>query len=137
MRYAYSTDEENYTGPFDTIEEVIAEATAGSNAYVGMGFWVGEEAKPPQPEEFWHSSRDWLENVGEQDEYGIEAAEDWDRSTKEQREELEAEVREVMGKWLDRHKLRPSFFLVENVKKYVVVERDGEYAAEVIEEKEK
>jgi len=41
-------------------------------------------------------------------------AEDWDMSTKEQRAELEREVRSVMAAWLDRHNLRPTFFNVHN-----------------------
>lgn len=116
--FAISTDEERYEGSYATIEEAIEEA---ANGYAYEAFWVGRCVPPTQPEELWDAA-DWLEYVSCQDSYGGEFAEDWDDSTDEQREELEKEVRAVMASWLDRHKLRPCFFVVKDAVKYVVVD---------------
>ena len=51
--------------------------------------------------------------------YSGEYAEGWDVSTIEHREELEAEVRAVMAKWLDRHGLRPQFFVVQDIQEFI------------------
>lgn len=116
--FAISTDEENFTGTYGTIEEAIDEA---ANGYAYEKFWIGECVPPIQPEDLW-SAEDWLEHVSVQDDYAGEWAEDWDGSTREQRKELEQTVRKVMAEWLDRHKLRPRHFNVVNVVRYIVVE---------------
>jgi hypothetical protein len=103
-RYSVSRDGETYHGSFATLEEAKAEGSR----------WVGEIEYPMQPE-FWWSAEDWLEHVSCQEEYSHEAAEGWDTSTEAERQELEKEVHAVMAAWLDRHKLRPEFFCVENV----------------------
>jgi hypothetical protein len=126
MSYSYSTDEESYQGQFASAEDACDEA-ANEIAVEGAHFWVGENASPPQPETFWHAYT-WLDNVSEQDEYGGEWACDWDKSKLEQRAELEAEVRTVMGRWLDRHNLRPKFWTIEKPQKFVVTA--GEFAGE-------
>lgn len=109
-KYSYSHDDEHFHGEYDTPEEAFAMSNEDS-AY------VGENVAPTQPEDFWRAY-DWLEHVSCQDEYSMDAAEGWDDSTKEQLSELETEVRKVMAAWLDRHGLRPKFWIVENVKRY-------------------
>lgn len=116
--FAVSTDEENFIGSYATIEEAVEEA---ANGYAYEKFWIGECGPPTQPEELWYAE-DWLEHVSCQDDYAGEWAEDWDGSTKEQREELEQGVRKVMAEWLDRHKLRPRHFNVVNIMEYHVVD---------------
>ena len=116
--FSISTNEELYSGQFETEQEAIKEAV-GSGYEV---FWIGECVPPIQPEECWDAG-DWLEVVSGNEDYCGEWAEDWDDSTKEQREELEQEVKKVMGAWLDRHKLRPRFFNIGNDHKYQM--RDG------------
>jgi hypothetical protein len=116
-KFSYSFNQENYHGDFETREEAIAEAEAEAVHGGATRFWTGEQVKPWQPEDIWEAY-DWLEDVSCQDEYSIDAAEGWDESTKEQREELEAEVRKVMAAWLDRHDLRPKFWLIENVQEH-------------------
>jgi hypothetical protein len=129
-KYSYSTDRENYHGTFDSVE--AAQDEAAGEADLGQHFWVGEQVDPPQPEIFWHPS-EWLEQVSCQDEYSMDCAEGWDRSTKEQRAELEAEVQRVMAKWLDRHNLRPNFWLIEKSREfYVAGEVDGVYEIEAV-----
>lgn len=116
--YSWSTDEEQYHGSYPSIEAAIADAEAEHEEDWTGPVWVGEQAAPVQPEEHWDAER-WLEHVSCQDEYSSEWAEDWDTSTKEQREELEYAVRKVMAEWLDRHCLRPTFWLIEKAKKYI------------------
>lgn len=108
MTWTVSENGENFRGDFETREEAILEGQQYGN------FWIGTVHEPIQPEQWWNAD-DWLEHVTVQDEYGGDDAEGWDDSTKEQREELEREVREVMSKWLDRHGLRPRFFNVKDI----------------------
>lgn len=111
VAFSYSRDESRFHGSFDTREEAVAEALDGYEEG-----WVGENEPPPQPEYLW-DAEDWLEHVSCQDEYGSDAAEGWDDSTKEQRAELEIEVRKVMAAWLDKYDLRPKFWTVVNTER--------------------
>lgn len=121
MAFSYSFDEESYYGAFDTRERAAAEATAEGKTEGGRRFFTARNVPPAQPEEFWHAD-DWLERVSEQDEYAMDCAEDWDQSNADQHAELEAEVRAVMAAWLDRHKLRPRFYTVEDVQEHQIDE---------------
>jgi hypothetical protein len=115
--FSISTDEENYSsGPFETIEKAIEEAVDG-HGY--ERFWIGETVAPEQPEALW-TAEHWLEYVSETEDYMSEWAEGWDAASKSQREELETEVRQVMAKWLDRHKLRPTFWNIGKTWEYIV-----------------
>lgn len=114
-KYCWSTDGEIYHGEFETPEEALGEA---SDTNPGRkSFYVGETCPPTQPELLWRAY-DWLGYVSCHDEYSGEWAEDWDQSTPEQRDELEAEVRPILAAWLDRHGLRPKFFTVSNEVRY-------------------
>jgi hypothetical protein len=106
-KFSYSTDGESYYGRFDTFEEAKHEAISEGAKF------VGEAIPPPAPEDYFDAD-DWIEHVSCQDEYSLDCAEDWCRPTKEQLDELNREVRAVMASWLDRHKLRPTFWLIEN-----------------------
>lgn len=75
------------------------------------------ESHDPSPPESWWDAEDWIEHVLCQDEYSGEWAEGTLSTTKEQREELEAEVRKIMAAWLDRHDLRPKFCKVQNAER--------------------
>lgn len=109
--WAISGDGENYGHlEFPTKEAAIAE---GRECYRGEAFYVGE-IEPPTPPEDWFESGDWLETVSCQEDYSGDHAEGWDISSKEQRDELNAEVRKVMADWLDRHNLRPAFWNIPN-----------------------
>lgn len=114
--FAISTNEENYHGNYDTVADAVEEAT---NGYAYETFWVGKCVPPPRPEDMW-CAEDWLEHVSVQDSYSGEWAEDWDGSTRVQRNELEQEVRSVLAAWLDRHNLRPRFYTIEDPVKYRV-----------------
>lgn len=106
-QWAISSDGENYSSiSFPTKEEAIREGKALNGNDV---FYVGQIVAPTAPEHYFHSE-DWLEHVSVQEDYCGEHAEDWDMSTKEQRDELDEEVSKVMAAWLDRHDLRPKFW---------------------------
>lgn len=124
-RWFYSLDEEHYEGDFATREEAIAE---GQAAYPGETIYVGKGVAPEAPEEFW-DAEDWLDNVQDQDEYLIDCADGWDTSTKEQRAELEALVRPILGAWLDRHGLRPTFVIIPKAERIESPEPNEEDAA--------
>lgn len=113
-----ANDEYYWSDIYGTKEEAIA---AGRDEYNGEVFYVGEVSLPADPECFF-GAEDWLERVSEQDDYRGEHAEDWDMSTREQRAELTEEVQAVMGRWLDRHGLRPTFWNVENSERVEVDE---------------
>ena len=123
-KYAISSDEERFDGYYATLEEAIGEAAVG---YAYTRFWVGVMRAPVQPEMYWEAY-DWLENVSTQEEYGSDWADGWDCSSKEQRKELEDEIRPILAAWLDRHKLRPEFFLVDNVVEYEVIDGKAQLA---------
>ena len=119
VRYAYSTDGENYGyADFEHVEAACKEAAVEVGA--GGTFWVGELCSPTQPEDWW-CAEDWLEHVSCQDAYRGDHAEDWDTSSDAQRSELEEEVRKVMAAWLDRHDLRPAFFNIREPRKFRVI----------------
>jgi hypothetical protein len=112
--WAISGDSENYYCGEPTKEAAIEE---GRCLYPDSSFWVGRCVKPTQPEDFWRAE-DWLEHVACQDEYSTDWAEGWDDGiTKGQMQELESAVRKIMGEWLDRHKLRPRFYGIEDAEK--------------------
>lgn len=126
-RYSYSTNQETYQGDFDTVEQACDEAAGevGLHAH----FWVGEQSKP-EPESWWNAE-DWLEHVSWQEEFSSEWADGWDKSTYEQRKELESLVRPIMAAWLDRHKLRPKFFNIEKPRKFYVAGKSSESIYEI------
>lgn len=115
--YSTSYDGEHFMGEYESLEAAIV---AGINPH-NKSFWVGINRPPQPPESVWCADY-WIEDVCCQDDYMSDAAEDWDGSTKEQREELEAEVRKVMSAWLDRHELRPRHFCIEIEGKYSIVD---------------
>lgn len=115
--FSHSLDGEYYYHSFDTREEAIADATS---AYEDHGrFYVGEIVPPRQPELFFHAES-WMDHVSDQDDYGGEWAEDWNKSTGPQLAELDEKVRAVMSEWLDRHKLRPTFWNIGKTERFEI-----------------
>ncbi len=107
QKWVVSEDDSVYSDiPFERREDAIEEGVA---IYEGRPFFIAQVERPPQPEDFFRAE-DWLEQVSCQDDYMGDHAEDWDNSTKEDRDELTMEVQAVMAAWLDRHELRPTFW---------------------------
>jgi len=113
MKFAYSDNDEVYhSEEFDTREEAAA---AGFLEYDTV--FTGEVIPPPMPECV-ISAENILDDAGCMEEYSGEWAEEWDRSTKEQRAELTAALRETMREWRIRHNLTPSFHNIENTREH-------------------
>lgn len=109
-KWSISTNEENYHGQFDSKEDAISEGQTYCRR-----FWVGRCVPPTPPEELFTSwdVEEWLDNrLICHDDYSGEWAEDAIQETSEQREELAAEIRKVISAWLDKHNLRPKFFVI-------------------------
>lgn len=117
--YSLSTDEENYNGQYDSIEEAVAEAV---QMYGDGTFWVGRCVEPTDPAQYF-DAESYFEHVSEQEEYCHEWGEDWMTANREQYRELESEVQSVIRNWLDRHDLRPKFWNIGDTFKYIV--KDG------------
>ena len=120
--FTVSYNGQDFFGTFESLEAATQTAQTESKHYGYTRFWIGVPKPPTQPERMWHVD-DWLEHVSCSDDYSGEWAEGWERSTKEQREELEDTVRAMMSHWLDKHKLRPTHFTVEEISEYVI--KDG------------
>lgn len=106
-KWSISTNGENYSGQYDTKEEAIAEGQA-------MGydsFYVGQCCSPISPEAAW-CGEDWIDHVLCQDDYSGEWADGSLNATNEELAELEGEVRPILAAWLERHGLRPTFWLI-------------------------
>ena len=110
-KWAISTDGESYHHQFDTVEDAIAEGK-----HHGGRFYVGKCVAPEPPENLfdrWSVDR-WIDSeVREHDDYSGEWAADAIPATREQQNELAEQIRPVIAAWLDRHKLRPTFWNIE------------------------
>jgi hypothetical protein len=132
MAYAISTNEEDYQGKYDTIEEALEEAV---NGYAYESFWLGTCRAPRQPEKFIDADG-MLDAIGDgHEDWGGDWAE-WDKGTFAQIDELQKEFEAVMSAWLDRHKLRPHWFCIDEAVKYVVVDGVAQLASAVQTETE-
>lgn len=104
---------------FDTREAAIE---GGKELYAENGFfYIGIMRKPMPPEIYWGYD-DWLRTVDDQDDYRNDFGDDWCDATKEQFEELDDIVQLAIGAWLDKHKLRPKFHVIEKIEK-IEIER--------------
>jgi hypothetical protein len=111
-KYSYSATEDNYTGEFDSREEALEEAKAEYPD--ARFFWTGRNV-PVDPLRYVHA--DWLiEHIINYEDFCIEQAEGWPDCTDEQKSELTAALKQVFSDWMDKHNLRPTFWLVEDVR---------------------
>jgi hypothetical protein len=110
-KWSLSTDEEAYHGMFDSEEEAIAEGKATETG----SFYVGKCIRPIQPEMLFHDMAvdDWLERVWDHEDYSGDWAEGQVSPTKYEILVLAEQIRPVIAAWLDRQKLRPTFFIID------------------------
>jgi hypothetical protein len=123
MTYSYSSDEEHYTGNFNTIEDACR--AGASEVCAGGHFWVGICVPPPSPETMWNAN-DWRADIADCDEYhGDWAAEWFDSMDCVTLTEFQSAVRVFMRQWLQEHDLLPKFFNVEQARKYIATVNGG------------
>lgn len=111
-KWSISTNEEEYHGVFDSMEDAIAEGKASKYG----SFYVGQCVSPVQPEVLFTGDavEDWLErHVWSHDEYSHDWAEGHVCPTSDEMAELADEIRPLIAAWLDRCKLRPTFWNID------------------------
>ena len=112
-KWSISTNEEDYVGVFDSEGDAIADGMTNEEG----SFFVGRCVSPTQPEVLFDADAvdDWLHNyVFSHEDYQLDWADGRSPDPKkEQLKELAEEIRPVIAAWLDRHKLRPTFFLID------------------------
>lgn len=118
MKFAISRWGEHYEGDFDSEEEAAKEAAA---VFGDGSFYVGCKRKPRQPETFINADG-MLDRLGEGDEDWSSDWCEWDYPTREQIAELQTQFEATMASWLDRHNLRPRWFMVDHVVSYTSVD---------------
>ena len=115
MTYSYSFDDERFTGPFDSIEEAIAQARedcCGDHSEV----YIGEDG------EFYPSvDGEWCMDML-RDQAGSECGEAADSYldfvTKEAGDELTEMLTDAFNAWAKKNGHEPCFYPVKNVKTY-------------------
>jgi hypothetical protein len=110
-KWSLSTDEETFHGMFDSEEEAIAEGKATETG----SFYVGKCIRPIQPEMLFDDMAvgDFIERVWDHEDYLGDWAEGQVSPNVEQVRELAEQIRPVIAAWLDRQKLRPTFFIID------------------------
>lgn len=117
-KYSYSTDEENYTGEFDTPEDAAREAFAEDSDLDAV--WVGENMMP-RLENYVCGDR-LIDTIVEDnpEQFGGDWSTTWVSSiygAKKEIAELEGLISEVVKQWAEKHKFQPDFFNIENARK--------------------
>jgi hypothetical protein len=119
--YGYSLDGETYYGRYPSPEfaalEGFAACEQNDNRLVHVSRLVD-----PKPLEDYFDAVDLLERAGCSDDYSGDHAEGWDRSTAEQRADLDRVVRRLIGEWVDQNNLRPHFFTIADDRQYLLID---------------
>lgn len=110
-KWGWSDDGERFVGEFrsaaDALREGLAELGAGS-------IWVGQYREVQQPEEvYWLDAWDVFAAIGEHEEYDGDWSEGYPGLTEAQARELGLAFRKMFGGFLDKHKLRPRFGIID------------------------
>ena len=114
--FSYSPTGENYYGQFATREAAIEAA----RAEVGSGqsrFWTGRN-RAPEINLYCLSAETVIEDIVNQEDFQIDAADNWPNATKEQQDELTGMLQRTFRDWMARHGLAPTYWLVEDVQEH-------------------
>jgi len=109
LKYAYSWDDESYTGTFPSKEEAIAEAFGEWPERVNV--FVGEVVYPSAPEIFIDADT-IIDAIINQEEYSGEYTQDWPIVSKEQKQELTDSLQRIVSEWIAKHNLQPNWYTV-------------------------
>ena len=122
--YSYSYDEETFYGAHATREEAINAAgknSADGCLAEGATIWIGRNEPPPHAREVMIGADDFLENIQERvgEEYG-ECSQDFLDLDAEQKAEVQRRLDDIADyiQSIDP----PTFYLIQNVKPFVVPE---------------
>ena len=121
MAYAYSTDEEVYRGPADSVEDALALAIEECDPEPGQTIWVGRIVEPNM-KYLLPGAEHIVEGMCDRayDEYG-EHSESWmDRLTKAQIDDLDDMLHFAITDWMKRHRLEPKFYGIEDAQAHVI-----------------
>ena len=116
-QWSVSTNEENYQGQFDSLEEAIGEI----EGYGDGTYWIGRCVEP-RPAEQLFSVDLWLEEVMEDEDYASDWSEGFFEKMKDRKKDLEQHIRTAIGEWFEQNKMRPHFWNIDSasVQRYVV-----------------
>lgn len=111
-KFAYSTNEENYHGSYDSPE------AAAMSAFESDEDLQEVDVSPCRaPVIVCPSAIDICDHIGCQEDFQIECAEIIEPNG-DQQVELEQIIQREVEAWLDRHNLRPEFFICNEPKPY-------------------
>ena len=130
-KWSISTNEVDYSSLFfDSEEDAIAEGKASEHG----SFFIGKCIAPAQPETLFDADavEDWIERcVWQHEDYSHDWAEGQVLPSKKQKEELAEKIRPIIAEWLDRHRLRPTFFVIDpDSVKYIKNDQQDEEVTE-------
>ncbi len=111
--YSWSDNQDQYHGEFATREEAIIEGFAESDHDL---IWTGENRSPNPLVGI--DGEDVIERVINADDFCVDAAEGWPMRTQEQEDDLTEMLRAAFKSWMDKYNLRPTFWIVENVRQH-------------------
>ena len=123
--YSYSTDEERYSGSFESREEALEEAKACVTERDGKIWqnkvWTGENRHPTLST--YLTLDGLLERAGETayDEAG-DPVENWNPTATK---DLEREFCALVDAFADKHGLQPNFFVVDRIEEHDFNEGEG------------
>ena len=111
-------------GGFSTWQEAVLEGTQDQEDLASIE--VGMD-RPPLAAEGYIDAEFILNHICNQEEYDIDWGESgWPNATKEQEAELTEQIQAVVGAWLDRHSLRPTWVIVDDIHRRTKREALGE-----------
>jgi hypothetical protein len=127
MQYAYSTDEESFSGPFDHPEDAIAEGLdeAVSCACAGPGDWatlhIGEIDEVAQPASAYfpltaHAIVDQMDDEACDDGAPSSTASHFSNATVEALGALNRKIAACIDQWANEYGLQPRWFNVHKVR---------------------
>ncbi|WP_437224962.1 hypothetical protein SH661x_001932 [Planctomicrobium sp. SH661] len=117
-KWTASTDEENWDGEgeWDSEADAIAGGPESLELSPGDTYYVGQTRAPTisVPD-----ADDILEHITCQDDFSLDCAEGAFSCSKEVAAELTDAIQKTFDDWMARHKLEPTFYLIDNYSKHV------------------
>lgn len=112
-KWCVSGDGENFDATFDTKEEAIQEGKALQYDTIYVGQCVDDFAPHIDTDDVIERLQEEAYDIG--GEYAETYLED---VTKEQKEELEEQLNDVLSTWLAKYKHEVNFYSVDNIEKF-------------------